>query len=279
MLNDNNTNTDYKDITNKPDLSIYATKNMANQNITNLANPVNPLDAATKAYVDALLKRIEVLELENLPAGSFTDERDGNQYKFVKIGNQIWMAENLKYMPDVVGFNKWSITEPYYYVNEYNGTNVNEAKSTVSYNNFGVLYNWPAATNGAPESNSNPSGVQGVCPSGWHLPSRDEWEQFIDYLGGDNVAGGKLKETGTKHWKSPNTDATNESGFTALPGGGFIEFSGFEYGAIGFTSWLMSATDFLTIAISNTQGSIDLISWNDSTNFKAFGLSVRCVKD
>ena len=73
--------------------------------------------------------------------------------------------------------------------------------------------------NGAASSDQNPSGIQGVCPDGWHLPSIAEWEELIECLGNTTVAGGKMKETGTEHWNSPNTDASNESGFTARPGG------------------------------------------------------------
>ena len=73
--------------------------------------------------------------------------------------------------------------------------------------------------NGAGNSNANPSGVQGVCPVGWHLPSKAEWDELIANLGGASIAGGKMKEEGTDHWFDPNTGANNESGFTALPGG------------------------------------------------------------
>src|SRR5574344_601553 len=147
------------------------------------------------------------------------DARDNQTYRIVTIGSQTWMAENLKYLPSVVGPRTGSKTTPHYYVYGYNGTNVTDAKATANYNTYGVLYNWPAAMNGAASSTTNPSGIQGVCPAGWHLPSDAEWTELTDYLGGASVAGGKLKETGTTHWNSPNTGATNETGFTALPGG------------------------------------------------------------
>ena len=284
MINQNNANPDYNELTNKHDLSIYATKDMANQNITNLADPVNSQDAATKAYVDALLKRIEALEVANHLRGTFIDERDGNQYKFVKIGNQTWMAENLKYLPSVTGSGNWSTTEPYYYVYGYNGTNVNEAKATVTYNTYGVLYNWPAALNGASPGNSNPSGVQGVCPAGWHLPGYTEWEKLVDYLGGDSIAGGILKETGTTHWSSPNTGATNESGFTALPGGFYWNWGEFGFYAAGSVSVWWSATwnDNIPehISIPNSENKV-YISAYYSTDYvlPSWGFSVRCVKD
>src|SRR5574344_137160 len=147
------------------------------------------------------------------------DARDNQTYRIVTIGSQTWMAENLKYLPSVVGPETGSQTTPHYYVYGYDGTNVADAKATDNYATYGVLYNWTAAMNGEASSTTNPSGIQGVCPAGWHLPSDAEWTELTDYLGGASVAGGKLKETGTTHWDSPNTGATNETGFTALPGG------------------------------------------------------------
>jgi uncharacterized protein (TIGR02145 family) len=143
-------------------------------------------------------------------------------------------------LPDV-GLGTGSQTIAYYYVYRYNGTNVSEAKATENYQTYGVLYNWPAAMAGMTSSSSNPSRVQGVCPTGWHLPSDAEWTELIDYLGGGEVAGGKLKETGTTHWESPNTGATNETGFTALPGG-FRNYDG-NFLNIGYNGLWWSATE------------------------------------
>ena len=254
-------------------------------------------DSVTRSYIDALEARIEAVEKHlNISPDSvftdsvFTDARDGTKYKTVKIGDQTWMAENLRYLPDVVMVYKdLSNTEPQYYVNyneNYPYSNVNEAKATANYNIYGVLYNWPAAMNGGQESTSNPSGVQGVCPSGWHLPSHAEWEQLVDYLGGENIAGGKLKETGTTHWKTPNTGATNESGFTAVPGGDANlgwGLSGVGYSSIWWSSsWNnLNPTDYFPSIEYNS----NLVHWGkyngccNVQDYKSFGLSVRCVKD
>jgi len=109
------------------------------------------------------------------------------------------------------------------------------------YKTYGVLYNRPAAMKRTSGSSSVPSGVKGICPEGWHLPSDGEWEILMSFLGGENVAGGKMKEPGDSHWETPNTDATNESGFSALPGGS-NDFNG-DFWDIGRVARFFSATD------------------------------------
>lgn len=250
------------------------------QIITNLGNPVNPQDAATKAYVDALLTQIIALKTQIEPfliANGFTDSRDGNHYNVVKIGNQIWMAENLKYLPSVVEPATGSSTTPYYYVYDYNGTDVNAARATANYTTYGVLYNWTAAMNSSVSSTANPSSVQGVCPIGWHLPSDAEWTELTNYLGGTSVAGGKLKEIGTTHWSSPNTGATNATGFTALPAGDRIGSGSFLY--VGLYGYWWSTTEFSATntryqSLSYYSGDAHLYNYG-----KEFGFSVRCVRD
>ena len=225
---------------------------------------------------DALLARIEALEEKDLLNNGFTDTRDGNHYNAIKIGNQIWMVENLKYLPSVVGPETGSQTTPHYYVYGYNGTNVTDAKATANYNTYGVLYNWPAAMNGAASSTTNPSGVQGVCPTGWHVPSDAEWTELTDYLG-ETDAGGKLKETGTTHWSSPNTSTTNETGFTALPGG-YRDFDG-TFDGIGYYGYWWSATasyapNAWLRSMYYSGNSVSRRNFN-----KELGFSVRCVRD
>ena len=137
---------------------------------------------------------------------------DGNSYKKVTIGTQTWMAENLrtsKYsdgtvIPNITVNTIWSnlTTGAWSY---YNNDAANNAK-------YGKLYNWFAVSN-------TTNGNKNVCPYGWHMPTNAEWRVLTDYLGGESVAGGKMKEVGTTNWYSPNTDATNTSLFTGLPGG------------------------------------------------------------
>jgi len=210
---------------------------------------------------------------------TFTECKDGddNNYPVVNIGAQIWMGENLKYLPSVVGPSSGSQTTPFNYVYGYAGTNVTEARATANFTTYGVLYNWPAAMNGAPSSTNNPSGVQGLCPSGWHLPSKAEWTQLVDYLVNETVAGGKLKESGTTHWGIPNTGATNEEGFTALPGGN--RASGGFFSAIGFNGTWWSSTEATSIyayRLSIDYGSSGIVSSHSDKNY---GYSIRCLKD
>ncbi len=132
---------------------------------------------------------------------------------------------------------------------------------------------------GSLSSIANPSGVQGACPTGWHLPSDPEWMELTTCLGGEPLAGGKLKETGTAHWDSPNTGATNESGFTALPGG-YRHYINQIFDKVGYGGYWWSATE----------NDPPLEAWNRvmlhnenyvATDYKArgYGFSVRCVKD
>ena len=146
-----------------------------------------------------------------------TDSRDGKEYKTIKIGNQWWLAENLNIGVFVEITNKGEIhidasnngiIEKYCFLN-------NEANCDT----FGGLYDWDEMMQYNPSDEGEIGTTQGICPDGWHLPTHTEWTTLTDYLGGITVAGGKLKEAGTRFWNTPNNNATNESGFTALPGG------------------------------------------------------------
>lgn len=201
-------------------------------------------------------------------ASAFTDNRDGNVYSFVTIGDQVWMAENLKYLPSVVDRTTDSNTDPYYYVSGYNGTDITAAKATDNYVTYGVLYNWPAAVN--------------ACPSGWHLPSDAEWTQLTTYLGGEGGAGARLKATGTIQegtglWNSPNTGASNQVGFTALPGGN--RNSGDAFFDLGNAAYWWTATE--SNATNAWRRAVYRDQWfvNRNNIPKEIGLSVRCIRD
>jgi len=196
-------------------------------------------------------------------AATYKDNRDDKIYAYVTIGTQVWMTENLAYLPSVVGPGTGSNSTAYYYVYGYNGSDVATAEATSNYTTYGVLYNWPAA--------------QSACPSGWHLPSDAEWTTLSDYLGGISYAGGKLKEAGTAHWNSPNTGATNESGFTALPGG-YRSSRGTFYGIGNYGYWWSSTQ------LDTTNAWTRALSFSYSHDYrgdydKGDGFSVRCMRD
>jgi uncharacterized protein (TIGR02145 family) len=143
----------------------------------------------------------------------FMDKRDSTYYKVVTIGSQTWMGENLnigKKTPTVILHTDNNNIEKYCYVDIDSNCNI-----------YGGYYQWNEAMEYPDPGTPLPEIIQGICPDGWHIPTEDEWWTLIQYLGGVGVAGGKLKETGTQHWLSPNKDATNESGFTALGSGLF----------------------------------------------------------
>jgi len=191
---------------------------------------------------------------------------DGNIYNAVQIGTQVWMKENLrttKYkdgteIPLVTDNTAWSnlATPGYCWYN-------NDA--TTYKNTYGALYNWYTVNTGK------------LCPTGWHVPTDAEWTTLTTFLGGAGGAGGKLKEAGTTHWLSPNTGATNETGFTALPGGR-RSYNG-TFDDIGSNGYWWSATESTaTLAWGRLMGYYHSYVYS-STNSKEYGFSVRCVRD
>lgn len=204
---------------------------------------------------------------------------DGNIYQTVQIGNQIWMAENLKTTHYANGteitlvesnsaWDNLSLTDKAYCYYDNSSTNGDI---------YGALYTWTAAMNGIASSDANPSGVQGVCPNGWHIPSDEEWTGLTDYLGGTSDSGGKMKETGTEHWCSPNTSATNESGFTALPGGRRHNYGTFALLVYNAYFWCATEEDSLHAWFRGLGYDKSYVFKNDY--YKTVGISVRCVMD
>ncbi len=186
---------------------------------------------------------------------------DGNIYNTVTIGNQVWLKENLKSLhysdgeaiPDVVKYN--------------DSDSLGEI--------YGCLYTWDAAMR-----NSTSQGAQGIAPEGWHIPTDAEWKEMENYLGGASVAGGKMKTAGTSQWNSPNTAATNSSGFSALPAG---EYDGFytphifrllnEY-AVFWTSTQVTLTKARERYLSYESEESSIYDW-----YKVMKYSIRCIKD
>ncbi|MFT7481761.1 MAG: hypothetical protein ACI8WW_000691 [Oceanospirillaceae bacterium] len=235
--------------------------------ITSLADPVSAQDAATKAYVDLLESKLEALE--------GVKDIDNNRYDIITIGTQTWMAENLK----TTRYNDGSLIPLITDGTAWETASTNEAPGYCWYNApnvstnliaYGALYNWYAIN---PSTNGN----KNVCPVGWHVPTDGEWITLTTFLGGMAVAGGKMKEAGLAHWKTPNTGATNESGFAGLPGGG-RHYYGTFYSIGSFGSWWSSTEDETTYAWGRTLGSNSGYVYRDY-NFKGSGFSVRCLRD
>ena len=238
----------------------------------NLTNPNSSLNS----YSDTCgLNPLINFNCIGTPIGKFAEcikDVDGNVYKTVKIGTQQWMAENLKVSKyndgskiiNVINSVQWSQLSSGAWVLNYN----DEANNT----KYGKLYNWYAVS---PTTN----GDKNVCPAGWHVPSKAEWKTLIDYLGGEEIAGGKMKEVDTSSWIKPNTNATNSSLFTALPSS--FRSSDGSFNSFGIYSYLSSISE----DDSDNIWSCCLNYYNDNVigSYGGFskksGISVRCLKD
>jgi len=189
---------------------------------------------------------------------------DGNIYNTLVIGTQTWLAQNLKTTHLNDGTAIANVTDPIdwsmlgtpgyaWYSNDPSGNA-----------DYGILYNWNTVNTGL------------LCPTGWHVPTDIEWNTLITFAGGGTVAGGKLKETGLSHWLSPNTGATDEYGFTALPGG-IREYMGMfmDLGTSGswWTSSMVSVDPF-AVRMNTFSAEIFIMQMMGGS-----GMSVRCIKD
>ncbi len=193
-----------------------------------------------------------------------TDPRDGKVYDVVEIGGNAWMAENLNYGEKIDGYKNQTnnqLFEKYCY--DDNESNCNT---------YGGLYQWNEMM-----QYNNIQGARGICPVGWHIPSDVEWTSLVEYLGGDDIAGGKLKEKGTTHWNTPNSGATNESGFSALPGGTCNSYGVFY--SLGETTSFWSSTEN-TSSYAWYRYLYYHYSEMVRNNYKKTSVrSVRCVRD
>jgi uncharacterized protein (TIGR02145 family) len=188
---------------------------------------------------------------------------EGKTYNTVQIGTQCWFKENLNVGTRINGSQDQldnGIKEKYCYNNLESLCDV-----------YGGLYQW----NEMMQYSTTP-GVQGICPTGWHLPTDAEWTTLTDYLGGEGVAGGKMKEAGTAHWSSPNTGATNSSGFTALPGGGLS--GGYFYGLFDYADF-WSSTEYSSARAWTRGLYFDYVFVGRPNYYKTNGFSARCVQD
>jgi uncharacterized protein (TIGR02145 family) len=212
-----------------------------------------------------------------IPCNSLTSVKDidGNSYKTVQIGSNCWMSENLKTTKyqdgtnipiDLTGGDN-GIGSGETWSNRTSGARTIYGNNANNLTTFGYLYNWFAAVD-----------PRGLCPKGWRLPMNSDWDDLTDYLGGESEAGNKMKVVGTTYWESPNFGATNESGFTGLPGG-FRNYSGNFFSIYKYSAWWTSSEiGFNTASRRALINDTNYIHFN-SNDHKKNGLSVRCVLD
>ena len=192
---------------------------------------------------------------------------DPSIYPSVQIGPRIWMTKNLSVnfyrngdtIPQVKDPAKWAAltTGAWCWYNNDSAT----------YAVYGKLYNWYAVND-----------PRGLAPKKWHIPSDTEWNMLSTYVGGDGVGGGRLKEAGLAHWLPPNTDATNSSRFTGLPGG-YREIINWTFNYVGYFGYWWSATPVTTTLVWCRKLHYATGSIYPESYYKAYGLSVRCVKN
>jgi uncharacterized protein (TIGR02145 family) len=199
-------------------------------------------------------------------------DTEGNSYKTVYIGTQQWMAENLKVSKYSDGVTIPNITDNTQWASLTTGAWANYNNSPTNNDTYGKLYNWYAVSR-------TTNGNKNVCPTGWHVPTDAEWTVLTDFLGGISVAGSKMKEVGTTNWSSLNTDATNVSLFSALPGGSRAGVNNGSYFSLGNYGYWWSSTEGST---SNAWYRIlgkEFGSAGRSDSNKNSGISIRCLKD
>ena len=225
---------------------------------------------ATNSQGTAYGNTLSFITLKLVVYGFATDV-DGNKYPVVKIGQQYWLQKNLRVdhyrngdaIPRVTGDDPWKVLATGAYC-DYDNQSANDTT-------YGNLYNWHALGDS-----------RGLCPSGWHVPAGSEWKILADFLGGNTLAGGALKSTGTIEqssglWYVPNTGATNSSGFTALPGGYRINYGTFY--SLGNVAYFWSASDTATVNAWNYILDANNGELSRIFSLKTNGFSIRCCRD
>ncbi|MCK9206407.1 MAG: T9SS type A sorting domain-containing protein [Salinivirgaceae bacterium] len=259
-----------------PIIKLIKTTNLKTGNLLNKAKTIKVMQYTTgdrlkfTGYSGGIYATIVVLVPTQSQTLSFNFvscvDVDGNYYSVVEIGTQLWMAENLKTtkyrngntISNVSDNTAWSNLSIGAYCNYSNDTNYSAI--------FGRLYNWYAVNDS-----------RDVAPLGWHVPSFTEWEMLSNYLDSNTVSGGKLKANCTLLWNSPNTGASNESGFTGIAGGFRDNVAVFQEIGNWATWWYSTSMNVTTAYV--------LVLWHDDDDFgqhyaaKTYGLSVRCIKD
>jgi uncharacterized protein (TIGR02145 family) len=229
---------------------------------------------------DGLINILDVVQLVNIILGvtqNTINDIDGNVYETIQIGDQLWMAENLK-----VTHYQNSDEIPYIYNDPQYGAYINYSNNADNVGVYGRLYNWFAVND-----------ERGLCPDNWHVPSDDEFKSLEMYLGmseseanGEGLRGtdegGKLKEEGNEHWNSPNTGATNETDFIALPGGNrrYETYTNQEiFSGLNRYGFFWSSSEVYTVNAWYRVFSFDYSESNRYHLSKTNAFSIRCVED
>ncbi|MEN8122877.1 MAG: FISUMP domain-containing protein [Bacteroidota bacterium] len=229
--------------------------NVSQKNISKLETSYG-MDPYMKEYVDSL-ENILIL------CGLLAKDFEGNIYRTILLGDQIWMCENLKSTKYADGTQISGVFT--YDDNEMNAKD------------YGRLYNWDAAMNSTGNYKSKYGHLQGVCPNGWHVPTNAEWTKLVNYMGAKEIAGGLLKEKGSKHWLTPNLCIAEENKFSALPAG--------SLGSDGYYTCILRVAYFWTSSSYSERSKCFRSLYYNSTEIhtshinKSAAFSVRCVKD
>ena len=244
--------------------TVLAVNNGANNlQIKNLADPTDNQDAVTKSFLASQITSLQsqISALQNAIVTPLPN---------VTIGTQIWSSTNLDVTTYRDGTPIPQVTDPTQWANLTTGAWCYYNNDPTNIVTYGKLYNWYAVAGIHDNDPATPNKI--LAPAGWHVPSDTEWTTLTDFLGGMSIAGGKMKSTGTSLWVSPNSAATNQSGFTGLPAG-FRDGSG-TFGNIGGGLYLWSSLAAWTRSLYYSGGS----AFRDYHN-EVNGFSVRCIKN
>ncbi len=263
------------------------------------AAQLNSLLVSMNNTIDSLRNRIGDLEASSnfdssgdgqpCPGTPTVKDYDNNTYNTVQIGKQCWMKENLRtkhYANGTAitnGGTTSSTTTRYYY---------NNSSSSINLNNRGYHYNWAAVMNGEPSSMANPSGVQGICPNGWHVPSDAEWSELTDYVRSQSgyLCGGKMNQiakalASTNNWTTSNNSCrvgnnpsgNNATGFSAVPASAYSQGSFYSNSAAWF--WSSTQTDYSSSSAYGRELEHKNAYVSRNSYPETQGLSVRCLRD
>jgi uncharacterized protein (TIGR02145 family) len=256
--------------TSTPNLAaVLAVNNGANNlQIKNLANPTDAQDAVNKSFLSTQLAQLQaqITELQN--AANVAPLPN------IAIGTQTWSSTNLDVATYRDGTPIPQVTDPAAWANLTTGAWCYYANNAANRTTYGKLYNWYAVAGIHDNDPNTPNKI--LAPTGWHIPADNEWTTLTTFLGGESEAGGKMKALSTL-WQTPNTGATNESGFAALPGG--YRYNNGIFAGVGDNgNWRSSSEDVVT----NAWGRYLYFNRFDiyrGSNYKSYGFSARCVKD